>query len=112
MFAVIGIVLAGIAAIGVNLLDRAKDNKAKTELQVINTAVSSFYSDTSHYPTTLQDLIRKPQGDDFGGWDGPYLPKGKMPDKTFNYKRTEDGEHGYELTVKTSKGNILSVWKL
>lgn len=114
-----GIVAGLIAMIGVaynKISDVMATNKNKTILLELNTSIERFRADTGQIPTTLKDLVTKPQGDQFSGWDGPYLAKGLIPKNpwngSYNYKPTPEGKHEYDITTKTGRGNTLSVWDL
>ncbi len=109
------ILISGMGYIILQLMDSAKETKTKAIMSEIKFAIEHFYSDTSQYPTSLTDLIVRPQGDGFDGWAGPYLPKRKtVPksgwDKPFSYQLTPDAENPYELKTKKPSGVVLSAW--
>lgn len=79
----------------------AKTGTARTQIELLGTALDSYRLDNSMYPTTAQGLNalrEKPQGMDT--WRGPYLPKPvpKDPwDRPYIYK--SPGDHGdYDLS--------------
>ena len=54
----------------------AKTGTARTQIELLGTALDTYRLDNSMYPTTAQGLNalrEKPQGVDT--WRGPYLPK-------------------------------------
>jgi len=55
---------------------KSRQNAAKAQISLFETALDTYRLDTSKYPTTdqgLQALRVKPDGVE--RWDGPYLPK-------------------------------------
>lgn len=79
----------------------AKTGTARTQIELLGTALDTYRLDNSMYPTTAQGLNalrEKPQGVDT--WRGPYLPK-PVPndpwDRPYIYK--SPGDHGdYDLS--------------
>lgn len=79
----------------------AKTGTARTQIELLGTALDSYRLDNSMYPTTSQGLNalrEKPQGVDT--WRGPYLPKPVPKDpweRPYIYK--SPGDHGdYDLS--------------
>lgn len=78
----------------------AKQKMARTQIEVLGTALDTFRLDVGRYPTTqegLSALAAKPQGLDV--WDGPYLKK-DVPQDPWNrpYVYVFPGQHGeYDL---------------
>lgn len=79
----------------------AKTGSARTQIEMLGTALDSYRLDNNMYPTTSQGLNalrEKPQGVDT--WRGPYLrkPVPKDPwDRPYIYK--SPGDHGpYDLS--------------
>ena len=76
-------------------LGTAKQGTAKTQIEMLMTALDSYRLDVGHYPSGqegLEALVINPGEDK---WDGPYLQKGlpKDPwDSDYNYQNP--GEHG------------------
>jgi general secretion pathway protein G len=79
----------------------AKTGTARTQIELLGTALDTYRLDNSMYPTTAQGLNalrEKPQGVDT--WRGPYLPKpgpNDPWDRPYIYK--SPGDHGdYDLS--------------
>jgi general secretion pathway protein G len=76
-------------------LGTAKQKTAKTQIEMLMTALDSYRLDVGHYPSSqegLEALMINPGEDK---WDGPYLQKAlpKDPwDSEYNYQNP--GEHG------------------
>lgn len=81
-------------------IDKAKAKTAKTQIELLGTALDDFRLDNGRYPTTeegLEALRKKPE--ELPQWDGPYLPKPVPLDpwgRPYHYQCP--GEHGeYDL---------------
>ena len=77
-------------------LGKAKQKTAKTQIEMLMTALDSYRLDVGKYPTSQDGLEALVSG---GGdnWDGPYLPKGKdVPKDPWgnDYEYQNPGEHG------------------
>jgi general secretion pathway protein G len=81
---VIGIILILTSAVGVmafKYIDQAKQATAKSQIETLSLAVSSYYMDCKQYPdpqTGLGSLWEKPAGAD--SWNGPYIAKAMPKD--------------------------------
>jgi general secretion pathway protein G len=81
---VIGIILILTSAVGFmafRYIDQAKQATAKSQIDTLALAISSYYMDCKQYPdpqTGLNALWEKPAGAD--GWDGPYIAKAMPKD--------------------------------
>lgn len=75
---------------------KSRQNAAKAQIALFETALDMLKLDTGKYPTTgqgLQALRVKP--DDMERWDGPYLPKEVPLDPWGHaYQYISPGEHG------------------
>lgn len=75
---------------------KSRQNAAKVQISLFETALDTYRLDTSKYPTTdqgLQALRTKPSGVE--RWDGPYLPKNIPLDPWGHaYQYRSPGEHG------------------
>ena len=88
---------------------KAKQQAAKTQIELLGSALDTFRLDVGRYPTTeegLEALIKDPGIDN---WDGPYLKKNKIPldpwGRPYEYKCP--GEHGeYDLYSLGADGQI------
>lgn len=74
-------------------LGMAKQKTAKTQIEMLMTALDSYRLDVGKYPPSLEALV----SGDGDKWDGPYLPKGKeVPRDPWDnpYEYVNPGEHG------------------
>ncbi len=97
---ILGLLSALVAPKFFNKIDKAKLKTAKTQIELLGTALDDFRLDNGRYPTTeegLQALREKPEGLD--NWDGPYLPKPVPKDPWGHpYQYKSPGDHGpYDL---------------
>ncbi len=75
---------------------KSKQNAARSQMALFETALDTYRLDVGKYPSTeqgLQALRSKPS--DVEKWDGPYLPKSVPKDPWGNpyvYRRTDNGE--------------------
>jgi len=91
------------ALVGPQLFKRvggAKQKMARTQIEVLGTALDTYRLDVGQYPSTeqgLQALVIQPDGLQI--WDGPYLRKEVPLDPWGNaYIYRSPGEHGeYDL---------------
>lgn len=87
---------------------KSRQNAAKAQIALFETALDTYRLDTSKYPTTdegLQALRVKPSGVE--RWDGPYLPKNVPLDPWGHpYQYRSPGEHGdYDIVSLGADGN-------
>lgn len=114
VFGIIAAVMGGVFFLGRQVMDTMKKNSTQSTLYALNTYIQQFHTDTGQYPKALRDLVTKPQGEEFSGWDGPYGGKKAQTmlkdawGKPFQYKLTPNGKHEYELYTKTPRGAMLS----
>lgn len=81
-------------------IDKAKQQTAQAQIELLSTALASFRLDIGRFPTEeegLKGLIERPS--DLQKWDGPYLTKEIPRDPWGNdYVYKIPGEHGsYDL---------------
>jgi len=70
---------------------KSKQNAARSQMALLETALDTYRLDVGKYPSDLQSL-RTSDGEK---WDGPYLPKAVPKDPwghPYVYKRTDNGE--------------------
>ena len=87
---------------------KSRQNAAKAQIALFETALDTYRLDTSKYPTTdqgLQALRVKPSGVE--RWDGPYLPKDVPLDPWGHaYQYRAPGEHGdYDIISLGADGS-------
>jgi general secretion pathway protein G len=72
-------------------IDQAKDQTARTQMDIIALALDSYRLDVGEYPATLGELVQSSAP----RWKGPYLQKGKIPKdpwgNEFVYQVKEEG---------------------
>ena len=75
---------------------KSKQNAARAQMALFETALDTYRLDVGKYPSTeqgLKALRTKPGGEE--KWDGPYLPKSVPKDPwghPYVYRRTDNGE--------------------
>ena len=75
---------------------KSKQNAARSQMALFETALDTYRLDVGKYPSTeqgLQALRTKPSDEE--KWDGPYLPKSVPKDPwghPYVYSRTDNGE--------------------
>jgi general secretion pathway protein G len=85
----------------------ARSQAAKTQIELLGTALDTYRLDVGRYPTTqegLEGLRTQPGG--IAGWNGPYLKKAVPLDPWSRpYVYVSPGEHGdYDLYSYGSDG--------
>ncbi len=75
---------------------KSKQNAARSQMALFETALDTYRLDVGKYPSTeqgLRALRTKPGGEE--KWDGPYLPKAVPKDPwghPYVYRRADNGE--------------------
>jgi len=106
---ILGLVAALVGPRLFKKVGKAKQQAAKTQIELLGSALDTFRLDVGRYPTTeegLEALIKDPGIDK---WDGPYLKKNKIPldpwGRPYEYKCP--GEHSeYDLYSLGADGQI------
>ena len=83
---------------------KSRQNAAKAQISLLETALDTYRLDTGKYPTTLKGL--RVSSGDAKRWDGPYLPKPVPLDPWGNpyiYRPGDKGE--YELISLGADGS-------
>ncbi len=76
-------------------LGMAKQKTAKTQIEMLMTALDAYRLDVGHYPTQQDGLQALVRGNVSDGWAGPYLAKDVPLDPWKNpYSYQNPGEHG------------------
>lgn len=90
----VGLVVAYIAPQMLGRADDAKRKAAELQLQKVSNAIEVFKFEVGRYPSTLVELVRKP--DQAPDWQGPYLQQKKQLldpwQRQLSYR--QPGEHG------------------
>ena len=93
---ILGLLASLVAPRLIGKLGKAEQQTAKTQIEMLMTALDAYRLDMGHYPTQqeggLEALVNNPGSDK---WAGPYLKKG-VPldpwDRAYEYRHP--GEHG------------------
>jgi general secretion pathway protein G len=97
---ILGLIASLVAPKMFNKVSSAKTGTARSQIELLGTALDAYRLDNGAYPTTAQGmgaLRESVQG--LETWDGPYLPK-PVPDDPWNrpYMYKSPGDHGdYDL---------------
>ncbi len=100
---ILGLLAALVAPKFFGKIGQSKIKAAKTQIELLGSALDSMYLDVGRYPTTeegLQSLIKRPDTIPATKWKGPYLPKNKIPKDPWgnDYQYKSPGEHNkYDL---------------
>ena len=99
---IIGVLATMVVPRLVGRTKEAKVARAKADLAAIGIALDLYELDTSHYPTSLDDLTMREAPRDVERWNGPYLKKGKPKDpwgRDYIFKQPSDGHNqDYDLS--------------
>ena len=93
---ILGLLAALVAPKVLNKLGKSKQKIAKTQIEMLSTALDQFKLDTGRYPTTEEGLKALIENPGISGWDGPYLKKKVIPKDPWgrDYIYKCPGEHG------------------
>lgn len=111
-----------MAVVGSKIRDyqaRVKVGTARMGLRTLQEAIDFYKTETDQYPTTLTDLVRKPEN--VKNWTTPFISDKKaLTDpwgNKYKYELSPEGaEHPYELFSLGDKGRAasrdqwISVW--
>jgi len=88
--------LVGPALIG--RIDTSQIQTAKTQMQLLSTALDTYRLDVGSYPDNLNEL----RGSEKRNWSGPYLPKDVPMDPWGNpYVYSKPGDNGMPYKLMT-----------
>lgn len=101
---IIGLLAAVIVPNVLGNVEEARINKAKQDIQAIETALTMFRLDNFRYPTTeqgLRALVQQPSDPSIRNWrQGGYLQRGAMKDPWGNdYQYVYPGTRGREYDL-------------
>lgn len=83
--AVIGIVIGVLIPALRNVTGKAKRSSTETALRNIDMAIDEFKRDTGKYPTSLYDLVERPQNPEVAKrWKQPYVHERTIEKDAFN----------------------------
>lgn len=78
----IAIIAVMAAVVGPRLftfLSKGKERATESNIQALGSAVNSYYSHVGKYPTSLEDLVQKPDDLSERKWGGPYISSDELP---------------------------------
>ena len=76
-------------------LGMAKQKTAKTQIEMLMTAMDSYRLDVGKYPSSQEGIDALVENSGSDKWEGPYLQKGVPKDPWDNdYQYNNPGEHG------------------
>jgi general secretion pathway protein G len=99
---IIGLLAAFIVPRVMSQVDTAKVNKAKADIQALESALTMYRMDNSRYPTTdmgLAALTQKPNDPSIKNWKGPYLDRISKDPWGNEYQYAYPGTHGKEYDL-------------
>ena len=93
---ILGLLAALVAPKVLNRLGQSKQKIAKTQIEMLSSALDQFKLDVGRYPTTEEGLKALIENPGVQGWNGPYLKKKKIPKDPWGrpYIYKCPGEHG------------------
>ena len=96
---IVMVILGLIASlVGPTMFDKlgvAKQGTAKTQIEMLMTAMDSYRLDIGDYPSSQEGIEALVENNGSDKWDGPYLRKGLPDDPWGNpYIYQNPGEHG------------------
>lgn len=121
VISIMGVLAAIVGPRLLSLFSTAKVDTTKQSLGNLKRIIEIFYTRHNDYPDSLKDLYKKPTNEDLAkNWVEPYVEEKALVDAwnhKFQYKKTPDQEHPYELYSygpkgKASKSERIDVWKL
>lgn len=93
------VILGFIATIAVpqyfNQVRKAKQQTAKTQIEMLMTAMNAYRMDVGDYPSQSEGIAALATDPGVEGWDGPYLAKAIPQDPwRHDYNYQNPGQHG------------------
>lgn len=122
---VVALSIMGVLALvlGGNLFRYFRESQVRqtqTSLSTLKTAITSYFTGVGKYPTSLNDLVRKPADVPMTKWIEPFLDSKEAPKDSwgneFVYRVTPKSAHPYELYSYGKNGpgsdaeEVISVW--
>ena len=94
---ILGLLAALVAPKMFGKTEKAKQNAAKTQISLLETALDTYRLDVGKFPSIEEGLnALRVQPEDVKKWEGPYLPKAVPMDPWGNpYVYKYPGDHGY-----------------
>jgi general secretion pathway protein G len=100
--AIIAIIAVTVGPLALNQYRKAQIKGAESDLRGIQQGIDLYYADIGQYPTSLRDLVKRPEDEAIARkWHEGYLkgkdtPKDRWGNK-YEYELTPGKEHPYEL---------------
>lgn len=95
---ILGLIGAIAAPQAFKWLGKANTEAARIQIAALGSGIDLYRLEVGSYPSTLEDLIRRPEG--AAHWGGPYLKKPVLPKDPWGreYRYRVPGKHGsYDL---------------
>jgi general secretion pathway protein G len=123
VIAIIAIMAAVVAPNMMRYVESSRKSTATSTVRALQGAINMFNVHVSRYPTSLNELVKKPSEERAAKkWEGPYLQQKEIPNdpwgERYVYKLTPQGEHPYDLYSYGSNGRgapkaeWINVWDL
>lgn len=91
------VILVVLASVTVRVFSNTRKSSmiriAKTEVGNIRTAIDQYEIEMGQYPSNLEELVKKPSGDDGSMWSGPYIEQVKKDPWNNDYRLKAPGTH-------------------
>ncbi|MBI3090238.1 MAG: type II secretion system major pseudopilin GspG [Candidatus Tectomicrobia bacterium] len=111
---VVMVILGLLAAlVGPRLFGKVEQSKLqinKTQMSLLEEALDRYRLDMGTYPDSLEDLVKRPGGENSDRWEGSYLKKGVLPRDPWNHEYTYsagEDKRSYCLESKGPDGNAI-----
>ena len=97
---ILGLLAALVAPKFFSHVGKAKTKAAKTQIELLGTALDTMRLDVGRYPTTEEGLNALREDSGISRWEGPYLPKSVPKDPWQRpYIYSYPGENGSEYDI-------------
>ncbi|MBN1593219.1 MAG: type II secretion system major pseudopilin GspG [Candidatus Coatesbacteria bacterium] len=101
---ILGLLAAIVVPTFTGKTEKAKIQSAKTQIQMLGTALDLYNADVGGYPSSLEELLSSGAQN----WDGPYLKKDKIPKdpwgSDYSYEVVDNGR-SYRLSSQGSESS-------
>lgn len=123
VLAIIAIMATVVVPNLMSYVNSSKKSTAKSTLQAFQGAINMINVHTGRYPSSLNELVKKPSDERIAKkWEGPYIKQKEIPQdpwgERYVYKLTPQAENPYELYSYgpdgrgAPKSEWINVWDL
>ena len=107
---ILGLLAAIVVPTFTGKTEKARLQSAKTQIQMLGTALDLYNADVGNYPSSLEELISSSAQN----WDGPYLKRSKIPKdpwgNDYSYDVVDSGRT-YRLSSQGSESSgAINSW--